>query len=153
MKIVVIGAGVIGATSAYWLAAAGHEVTILEAAPGPARGTSAANGGQLAYAYVEPMAGPEIWASLPAILAGRDGAVRMRAGLDPAFWPWGIRFLLNCRKSRFGGRASDLLELSLESRRALDWLLSKERLDFCLRAAQAHPLWRGGGARARGCGR
>jgi D-amino-acid dehydrogenase len=149
MKIVVIGAGAIGATSAYWLAAAGHEVTVLEAAPGPARGTSAANGGQLAYAYVEPMAGPEIWASLPAILAGRDGAVRMRAGLDPAFWPWGIRFLLNCRKSRFEAALSDLLELSLESRRALDWLLSKERLDFAYRVAGKLILYGEAGALER----
>ena len=135
MKIIVIGAGIIGATSAYWLGDAGHEVTILEAGDAPGEGTSAGNGGQLAYAYVEPMAGPEIWNMLPAILLGRSDAVRLKPKLDLQFLGWCVRFLANCRRRAMDAALGDLLALSKESAAALEWLLSREVLEFSHRKA------------------
>ncbi len=142
MRIIVIGAGVIGATSAHWLAAAGHKVVILEQAAGPAQGVSAGNGGQLAYAYVEPLAAPDIWAMLPALLLGRESAVRVTRPFDPAFLVWASRFLMRCRQSALDSALVHLLSLSLESRRALDWLLERQALEFAYRKAGKLILYR-----------
>ena len=66
MRIIVIGGGVIGCTSAYWLRLAGHEVALIEQEVEAGHGVSAGNGGQLSYAYVEPLAGPDLWTKFPA---------------------------------------------------------------------------------------
>ena len=60
MKILILGSGVIGTTSAYYLAKAGHEVTVVERQPGPGLETSFGNAGELSYGYASPWAGPGI---------------------------------------------------------------------------------------------
>ena len=60
MKILILGSGVIGTTSAYYLAKAGHEVTVLDRQPGAGLETSFANAGELSYGYASPWAGPGI---------------------------------------------------------------------------------------------
>ena len=59
MRILVLGGGVVGVTSAWYLAADGHEVTLVDRAAGPALETSFANGGQISASYAEPWANPE----------------------------------------------------------------------------------------------
>ena len=73
-RIAVVGAGVVGVVTAYLLARAGHEVTILDASHEPGRGASAGNAAQLSWAYGDVMASPALLRHLPAILAGRDAA-------------------------------------------------------------------------------
>src|SRR5919108_290906 len=130
MRIIVIGGGVIGVTSAYWLRRAGHEVALIEQDHAPGQGVSAGNGGQLSYAYVEPLAGPELWTKFPAILLGLDSAVRMRPDLSLGSMRWGLSFLRHCVAPRQAESLKSLLQLAADSRRALAELLDDVPLQF-----------------------
>jgi glycine/D-amino acid oxidase-like deaminating enzyme len=65
MKVCVIGAGVVGCATAYQLSRMGHEVTLVDSAPEPASGASFANGAQLSYSFVEPLANPGTFRAIP----------------------------------------------------------------------------------------
>ena len=78
MHIIVIGAGVVGISTAYYLVRAGHRVSLIERHPEPAREASFANGGQLSYRYVAPLAAPDVPAKLPGWLL----AARRKSGLS-----------------------------------------------------------------------
>ena len=111
-----MGAGVIGVTTAYYLAKAGHAVTVLERQPGVGLETTFANGGQISAEHVEPWANPAaIGVALRSI--GRiDGAMAFRPRLDWAQWGWGLRFLRNCTAARARANGERNLILSLYSR-------------------------------------
>jgi D-amino-acid dehydrogenase len=130
MRIIVIGGGVVGVTSAYWLRLAGHEVALIEQDVEAGRGVSAGNGGQLSYAYVEPLAGPDLWTKFPGILLGLDSAVRMRPDLSLESIRWGLSFLRHCVGARQAASLQALLVLAAESRRALAELMSDVALQF-----------------------
>ncbi|MEZ5830703.1 MAG: FAD-dependent oxidoreductase [Dongiaceae bacterium] len=130
MQIIVVGGGVVGVTSAYWLRLAGHEVVLVEQDVEAGRGTSAGNGGQLSYAYVEPLAGPDLWSKFPAILLGLDSAVRMRPDLSLESVRWGLAFLRQCFGVRQAESLKTLLVLAAESHRALAELLNDVQLQF-----------------------
>jgi D-amino-acid dehydrogenase len=142
MRIIVVGGGVVGVTSAYWLRLAGHEVTLLEQDIQAGSGISAGNGGQLSYAYVEPLAGPELWTKFPAILLGLDSAVRMRPDLSLDSIRWGLAFLRQCLGKRQADSLKALLMLAAESHRALAELLNDVPLDFDYAAAGKLILYR-----------
>ena len=76
MKIAIIGAGVVGVTTAYMLAKLGHEVTVFDREPRAAMESSFANGGQLSYGFASPMGAPSLLRKIPAILVGADPAFR-----------------------------------------------------------------------------
>ena len=82
MHVVVLGAGVVGLTTAWYLRADGHQVTVIERNDDVASETSFANGGQLSYSYVAPLAGPGVLSKLPKWLLKRDSPVRFRPGVD-----------------------------------------------------------------------
>lgn len=130
MRILIIGGGVIGATSAYWLAKAGHSIELIEQEPEGGHGVSDGNGGQLSYAYVEPLAGPDLWAKFPAILLGLDSAVRIRPRLSADALGWTASFLAHCFGGRQRATLADLLLLAGESRAAMAELLADAPLDF-----------------------
>ncbi len=142
MRIIVIGGGVIGVTSAYWLRLAGHDVALIEQDVEAGRGVSAGNGGQLSYAYVEPLAGPDLWTKFPAILLGLDSAVRMRPDLSRDSIRWGLSFLRHCIGARQSESLKGLLMLASESHRALAELLSDVPLQFDYAAAGKLILYR-----------
>src|ERR1700741_2447497 len=130
MRITVVGGGGVGVTSAYWLRLAGPRGGLGEQEREAGRGVSAGNGGQLSYAYVDPLAGPDLWTKFPAILLGLDSAVRMRPDLSLDSIRWVLAFLRHC----VGGRQADslkaLLALAAESHRALAELLNDVPLEF-----------------------
>jgi D-amino-acid dehydrogenase len=130
MRIIVVGGGVIGVTSAYWLGQAGHDVELIEQEHEAGRGISAGNGGQLSYAYVEPLAGPDLWAKFPAILLGLDSAVRVRPRLAKDALTWTASFLAHCFGPQQKATLTDLLRLASESRAAMAELLADAPLDF-----------------------
>jgi D-amino-acid dehydrogenase len=130
MRIIIIGAGVAGVTAAYYLARAGHDVEILDNHARSGEGTSFANGGQLSYSYVEPMARPDLLAKLPRIIAGLEPAYVMTRLFDVKLMRWGMRFLRNCTGPRFERNARAALRLSVESRDALHALLAEHDLSF-----------------------
>src|SRR5207248_287855 len=113
--ICVIGAGIVGCASAFQLAREGHRVLLLDAAPGPGEGCSFANGGQLSYSYVEPLATPATLRALPKMLLGRDSPVTFRPTLDWRQYAWGLQFLAACRDAQVKGATRQLLELSFLS--------------------------------------
>jgi D-amino-acid dehydrogenase len=119
VKIVVLGAGVVGVTGAWYLAAAGHEVTVIDRREGAGLETSFANGGQISAGHAEPWARPEV---LPKILRwlGRDDApLLFRPRAEWAQWAWGMRFLYECRPGRFERHSRTLAGLAAYSRERL----------------------------------
>jgi D-amino-acid dehydrogenase len=149
MRIIVIGGGVVGVASAYWLRLAGHEVALVEQDSEAGRGISAGNGGQLSYAYVEPLAGPDLWTKFPSILLGLDSAVRMRPDLSMESIRWGLAFLRQCVGKRQADSLKALLLLAAESHRALAELLADVPLAFDYAAAGKLILYRDAGSLAR----
>ncbi len=119
MRIAVIGAGVVGLASAWWLARDGHQVTVIERAPGVAQGASFANGAQLSYAYVAPLAAQGVPVQALGWLLRGDSAVKLRASLDPDYLRWLLAFLRACTTSASDAATVKLLALSGLSRASL----------------------------------
>jgi D-amino-acid dehydrogenase len=121
--ICIVGAGVVGCASAYQLVREGHDVLLLDAASGPGLACSFANGAQLSYSYVEPLATPATLRALPKLLTRRDSPVRFHPTLDWRQYAWGLQFLAACRASQAQRATRQLLALSFLSRDTLDqWL-------------------------------
>ncbi len=98
MNVIVIGAGVVGMSTAWRLASDGHQVRVVDKAAGVGTGTSFANGGQLSYSYVAPLADPSVWAQLPKLLTDPASPVQFRPGFDPFQYRWLLAFLAACNK-------------------------------------------------------
>lgn len=133
MKIGVLGAGVVGLTTAWWLTEAGHEVVLIDRAAGPAAGASGANGAQLSYRYVAPMASPKMLTQLPGLLLPGENAIRM--SLDLELIGWGLRFLKACTSAEVARTTAAQLALAELSRLEMERLLGQVPLDFGLRTA------------------
>lgn len=133
MHVCVIGAGVIGVSTAYALIADGHEVSLLDTLPGPAGMTSEANGGQLSYSYMAPLAGPGVIGNIPAWLLRSDSPLRFRPRLDTHQWRWLAQFLLACNQARSCQTTAEMLTLSYLSRDTLHHWLANTAIEFNLR--------------------
>lgn len=129
-RIAIVGAGVVGVASAWLLCRQGHDVTLIDRNPGPAGGTSRANGAQLSYAYGDALASPSFLLHMPEILMGRDPAYRVRLQTDPEFLIWGLRFVLNSMPGRFLANTRALLSTAAATSRLLSDLLSEFDLSF-----------------------
>ena len=114
-----MGAGVIGVTSAWYLAEAGHEVTVLERNAEPGLETSFANGGQISAGHAEPWAKPAVLPKILQWLGREDAPLLFRARLDWAQWRWGLGFLRECIPGRFERNAQTLAGLAGYSRECL----------------------------------
>jgi D-amino-acid dehydrogenase len=116
MKIVVVGAGIVGLATAYELVKAGHTVTVVEANKSVGQGASGGNGAQLSYSYVQPLADPAIWGQLPKLLLKKDSPLAFSPSFDAHQWHWLFEFMKACTKlqSRKGTQA--LLHLGAVSR-------------------------------------
>lgn len=132
MQVVVVGAGVVGLASAWYLAQKGLQVTLVDRHAEVAQETSFANGGQLSYSYVAPLAEPGVIGKLPQWLLGADSPLRFRPRLDPAQWRWCLAFLRACTQAQVRRTIGEMLGLSYLSRDALDELLAAHPLDFDL---------------------
>ena len=117
--MIVIGAGIVGVSTAYELAYRGVNVTLIEEREGAGLGTSYANGGQLSACEVSPWPGPEVPRLIVKWLGRHDAPLRLRPKLDPDQWIWLTRFLLRCTSSARRERIGPNLGLALLTRERL----------------------------------
>ena len=117
--MLVLGAGVVGVASAWYLAEAGHEVSVVERQPRAAMETSFANGGQISAGHAEPWAKPSVLPKILRWLGREDAPLAFRARLDWAQWMWGLRFVLECLPGRFERNCRALAGLAQYSRDCL----------------------------------
>jgi len=122
MKVIVMGAGVIGTATAWYLQQEGHEVTVLERNAGAARETSFGNGGQISVSHAEPWANPSAPLKLLKWLGREDAPLLFRLRADPAQWRWGLKFLMECPAARSNHNMVQLLNLGTYSRASLQQL-------------------------------
>ena len=106
MKVLILGSGVIGVTSAYYLARAGHEVTVVDRQPAPALETSFANAGEVSPGYASPWAGPGVPVKAIKWLLMKHGPLVIRPKLDPVMWWWLVKMLRNCTAARYAASAT-----------------------------------------------
>ena len=122
MRVLVLGPGLVGVSSAWYLRQAGHEVTVIDRQPGVALETSFANGGQISTSHAEPWANPGTpWKALQW-LGQEDSPLLWRLRADPAQWAWGLRFLRECTPGRTRANLVAILRLALYSRALLKQL-------------------------------
>jgi D-amino-acid dehydrogenase len=119
MKVLVLGAGVIGVTSAFFLAEAGHEVEVVDRQAGPALETSFANAGEVSPGYSSPWAGPGVPLKAIKWLLMHHGPLVLRPALDPAMWVFIARMLRNCTAARYAANKSRMVPLAEYSRDVL----------------------------------
>ena len=119
MRVIVLGAGVVGTASAWYLAKAGHEVEVVERREAPGLETSFANGGQISACHAEPWANPGAPAKILRWLGRADAPLLFRPRLDPAQWSWGLRFLYECLAWRARENVVQILAMALHSRARL----------------------------------
>lgn len=133
-EVTVIGGGVIGLATAYALVREGLSVALIEARDSLASATSFANGGQLSYRYVAPLADAGVpWQALGWMLQG-DSPLRLRLRFDPAQWRWLLAFMMACRSRVNARNGAQLLALALESQAALArWREEDGLTDFAWR--------------------
>lgn len=135
MRVAVLGAGVVGVVTAYYLAHRGHSVTVFEQADRVASGTSFANAGQLSYSFTDALARPSFLRRLPALLLGRDPGIRVRARLHRDFAAWALGFLRQCTPACARENTVAVLGLAMRSSTLMDELLTRVPLDFAHRPA------------------
>lgn len=128
--VIVLGAGVVGVSTAYALARHGLDVVLLDREAGPAQGTSFANGAQLSYAYSDTLGGPAMLRKLPGLVLGADPLFRLKFRMDPDFLRWGLAFLRSCTAASQRDGTLGTLRLALESRLALHALLERHDIAF-----------------------
>ena len=119
MKIAVLGAGVIGVTSAWYLARAGHEVTVIDRQDAAAMETSYANGGQISTSHSEPWANPGTPKQVLKWLGREDSPMLFRLRADPHQWAWGLAFLRECLPARTRANAAQIAAINRYSRAQL----------------------------------
>lgn len=122
MKIIVMGAGVVGISTAWYLAQQGHEVQVLERQPDAALETSFANGGQISVSHAEPWASPATPLTVLRWLGREDAPLLLRLRRDPALWRWCGQFLRECTARRHARNCRAIIQLALYSRACLQQL-------------------------------
>lgn len=129
-SITVLGAGVIGVTSAWYLAAEGYDVTVIDRQPLPAQETSFSNGGQISVSHAEPWANPAAFWRILKWLGREDAPLLWRLRADFDQWLWGAQFLRECTAARTRANIQSIVQLGLMSRHELGALRKVLALDY-----------------------
>ena len=130
MRVIVLGAGVIGVSTAWHLLQRGHEVTLVDRQADAAMETSFGNAAQISVSYCEPWANRE--APLKALkwLFDPEGPLKFRPQLDPAQWRWGLRFLGQCNDQAFERNVGQIVALGRYSHDALKQLVADTGIEY-----------------------
>ena len=122
MKVIVLGAGLLGVTSAYFLRQQGHDVTVIDRQATPAAETSFANGGQISVSHAEPWANPSAPLKVLKWLGKEDAPLLFRIRADMRQWLWGLQFLRECTPARTRHNIAQIVRLGTYSRDTLQSL-------------------------------
>lgn len=122
MRILVLGSGLLGVSSAYYLSQLGHEVTVVDRQSTPAAETSFANGGQISVSHAEPWANPGAPIKLLQWLGKEDAPLLFRLRADMRQWLWGLQFLRECTPARTRHNIQQIVRLGTYSRDTLQQL-------------------------------
>lgn len=128
--VIVLGAGVTGITTAWFLRQAGHEVTVVDRQPGAGLETSFANGGQISVSHAEPWANPGAPWKVLKWLAREDAPLLFRLRPDLNQWLWGLSFLRECTPARTRHNIRQIVNLGLYSRATLQKLRAQTGLEY-----------------------
>jgi D-amino-acid dehydrogenase len=142
VKVLVLGSGVIGVTSAYYLARAGHEVTVVDRQPRPALETSFANAGEVSPGYSSPWAGPGVPVKAIKWLLMRHGPLVIWPKLDPVMWIWLLKLLRNCTEARYAVNKSRMIPIAEYSRDCLRALRAETGIRYDERSRGTLQLFR-----------
>ena len=142
MKVIVLGSGVIGTASAYYLAKAGHEVTVIERQSAPALETSFANAGEVSPGYSAPWAGPGVPLKAIKWLMMEHSPLAIRPTLDANTWRWVFQMLMNCTTSAYEVNKGRMLRLAEYSRDVLQQLRADTGISYDERTQGTLQLFR-----------
>jgi len=142
LKVLVLGGGVIGVTTAYYLAMSGHEVTVVDRQAEPGLETSFANAGEVSPGYASPWAGPGVPIKAIKWLLMKHGPLVLRPKLDPAMWVWLIKMLRNCTSARYAVNKGRMIPLSEYSRDCLRALRAETAIGYDERSRGTLQLFR-----------
>ena len=142
MRVLVLGSGVIGVCSAWYLARAGFEVTVVERDPGPALETSFANAGQVSPGYAAPWAAPGVPLKALKWLFSRNAPLVIKPGFDPRQYVWLLQMLRNCTAKRYAINKARMLRLARYSTECLNELADELGLDYEARKLGTLQLFR-----------
>src|SRR4030095_4893660 len=130
MKVLVLGAGVIGTSTAWYLTAQGHEVNVVDRRDAAGMETSFASGGQMSVCHADPWANPDAPSKILQWIWRDDAPLLFRLRMDPAQWSWGIRFLLECTPSNTRSNLAEIVKMSLSSRDSLQELRAATGIQY-----------------------
>ena len=142
MKVLVLGSGVIGVTSAHYLAEAGHEVTVIDRQPGPALETSFANAGEVSPGYSAPWAGPGVPVKAIKWLLMQHGPLVVRPALDPYMWSWLVKMLRNCTANQYAVNKARMVPIAEYARDCLRDLRASTAISYDERSQGTLQLFR-----------
>jgi len=142
MKIAIFGAGVIGTTTAYYLAKQGHQVTVIERQAGPALETSFANAGEVSPGYSAPWAGPGVPLKAIQWMLMKHSPLVIKPSLDPAMWRWCASMLRNCTHERYRINKGRMVRLAEYSRDCLATLRTETGIHYDERSQGTLQLFR-----------
>lgn len=142
MKVIVLGSGVIGVTTAYYLARQGHEVEVVDRQPAAALETSFANAGQISPGYSAPWAAPGIPVKAIKWLLSKHSPLVIRPRADPRQWLWVARMLRNCTSSAYAINKGRMLRLASYSRECFGALRAETGIRYDERTQGTLQLFR-----------
>jgi D-amino-acid dehydrogenase len=142
MRILVLGSGVIGTTCAYYLARAGHQVTVIDRQKGPGLETSYANAGEVSPGYSAPWAGPGVPLKAIQWMLMQHSPLVIWPMLDPAMWRWGVSMLRNCTEARYARNKGRMVRLAEYSRDCLRQLRAETDIQYDQRTQGTLQLFR-----------
>ena len=134
MRIIVLGAGVVGTSAAYWLARDGHEVTVIERHAAAAHGTSYSNAGLVSPGDATAWASPAALKTFLRSIYTPDLGIKVRIRFDPYFYLWTLRFLRQCTTARLRANSQVKLRLALYSRECINAIAEDTGIDYDQRA-------------------
>ncbi|HEX7650394.1 MAG TPA: D-amino acid dehydrogenase [Noviherbaspirillum sp.] len=130
MKVIVLGAGIIGTASAWFLNKAGHEVTVIERQPGAAQETSFANGCQISVSHAEPWANPSAPMKVLKWLGKEDAPLLYRFRPEWLQWKWGLHFLRECTAARTSHNIRQIVAIAEYSRQTLQAVRAETGIEY-----------------------